>query len=205
MTPFPELPLDVSRETLERLETHRRLLTHWNPRINLVSRNSLDDAWTRHFADSAQLWALRPPQARRWLDLGSGAGFPGLVIAALAAEATPGLEVTLVEADQRKATFLATAAREMGLSVAILTERIEALPPQDADVISARALAALEKLMAFMEKHRLPNGIGLFPKGETVHKEVGDAARRWRFEHKIHASVTDPRAAIVEVGVIDRA
>ena len=117
----------VSRETMARLETHLALLEQWNPRINLVSRASLADAWTRHFADSAQLWRLRPPGARVWLDLGSGAGFPGLVVAAMAADGEP-LEVHLVESDQRKAAFLATVVRETGVRATVHAERAEAMP-----------------------------------------------------------------------------
>lgn len=195
---------DVSRETMARWQAHLALLRKWNPRINLVSRASLDAAWARHIADSAQLWALRPPGARLWLDLGSGAGFPGLVIAAMAAEAAPELAVRLVESDQRKAAFLREAARAAGLTVVVLGERVEALPPQAADVVSARALAPLTDLIGMAEKHRRPGGIALFPKGATVHKELADAAAHWRFDHKIHASLTEQQAALVEIGAIDR-
>lgn len=195
---------DVSRETLARLEAHLALLAKWNPRINLVSKASLADPWTRHIADSAQLWRLRPREPRLWLDLGSGAGFPGLVIAALALEATPGLEVRLVESDQRKAAFLREVIRTAGLPATVLDRRVEALPPQAADVVSARALAPLADLLAMVEKHRRPGGIGLFPKGETVHKEIADARAHWRFDHNIHASLTEQKAAVVEIGAIDR-
>ena len=136
---------DVSRETVERLETHVALLCKWNPRINLVAASTLAEVWTRHVADSAQLWPLRPPGARLWLDLGSGAGFPGLVVAALAAEEAPDLRVRLVESDARKAAFLATVAREADLPAEVLVERWQRLPPQAADVVSARALAPLDR------------------------------------------------------------
>ncbi len=195
---------DVSRETLARLAAHLTLLERWNPRINLVSKASLAGAWTRHFADSAQLWRLRPPAPALWLDLGAGAGFPGLVIAALAAEDAPALQVRLVESDQRKAAFLREAARAAGLSVDVLDVRIEDLPPQQADVVSARALAPLADLLPMLEKHRRPGGIGLFPKGATVHKEIADAATQRRFDHKIYASLIEQKAAIVEIGAIER-
>jgi 16S rRNA (guanine527-N7)-methyltransferase len=196
---------DVSRETMTRLEAHRGLLEAWNRRINLVSRASLDDVWHRHFADSAQLWGLRPAGARHWLDLGAGAGFPGLVIAALAAEQMPGLRVTLVESDQRKAVFLRAAAQAADLAVTVLAERAERLPGQLADVVSARAVAPLSQLLALAEKHLAPQGICLFPKGGTVHKEIADARARWRFDHRMHPSRTDSRAAIVEIGAMSRA
>jgi 16S rRNA (guanine527-N7)-methyltransferase len=195
---------DVSRETIARLQIHHDLLERWNPRINLVSKASLADAWGRHFADSAQLWPLRPDGARLWLDLGSGAGFPGLVVAAIAADEAPGLEVRLVESDQRKAAFLRTVVQAAELPAAVLDRRIEDLPPQAAGVVSARALAPLEALLGHAEKHRCPEGICLFPKGGSVHKEIADAKIRWRFEQKLHPSQTDPRGAIVEIGAINR-
>lgn len=196
---------DVSRETLDRLAIHHRLLAQWNPRINLVSRASLSESWRRHFADSAQLWRYRPAEVRFWLDLGSGAGFPGLVIAAIGADQAPSLHVTLVESDQRKAAFLRTVIRAASLPATVLDNRIESLPPQSADVVSARALASLDALLIHAEKHRSPGGICLFPKGETVHNEVAEARRTWRFDPVIHPSLTDPRAAIVEIGALHRA
>lgn len=197
--------VDVSRETIERLATHHRLLEQWNPRINLVSRATLPDAWRRHFADSAQLWRYAAPQAGTWLDLGSGAGFPGLVIAALAADQAPGLHIRLIESDQRKATFLRTVIRAAGLPASVDEARIEALPSQAADVVSARALASLPTLLGYAEKHRTAAGICLFPKGETVHNEMAEARRNWRFDAILHPSLTDPRAAIVEIGALHRA
>ena len=114
----------VSRETLERLETYEALLKQWQKTINLVAPSTLSDIWHRHFADSAQLLALAPPGAERWLDLGSGAGFPGLVLAILLAERGHG-RVTLIESDTRKAAFLGEVARRVGVAVDILGTRIE--------------------------------------------------------------------------------
>jgi 16S rRNA (guanine527-N7)-methyltransferase len=196
---------DVSRETLERLRVHQRLLDQWNPRINLVSRASLPHAWDRHFADSAQLWRLAPAGARLWLDLGAGAGFPGLVVAAIAAERAPNLHVHLIESDGRKATFLRTVARAAGLAVTVTDARIEMTPGVGADILSARALAPLDTLLAHAERHRRETGICLFPKGETVHNEIAEARRIWQFEPRIHPSLTDPRAAIIEIGAMNRA
>jgi 16S rRNA (guanine527-N7)-methyltransferase len=188
---------------MARLEVHLKLLQQWNPRINLVSPASLSSAWVRHFADSAQLWRLRPPRARLWLDIGSGAGFPGLVVAAMAAEVAD-LRLHLVESDHRKAAFLDTVIRTAGLAATVHAERVESLPAIGADVVSARALAPLEALIAMTEKHRRPGGIGLFPKGASVHKEIAEAAVRWHFDHAIHPSLTDPRTAIVEIGATRR-
>ena len=195
---------DVSRETVGRIEAHLALLRQWNPRINLVARSTLADAWVRHVVDSAQLWRLRPPATRLWVDFGAGAGFPGLVIAAIAAEASPKLRVRLVESDMRKAAFLRTAARAAGLPVDVIAERAEHLPPQGADVVSARAMMRLDGLLALTEKHCRPGGIGLFPKGATVHKELAEALRHRRFDHVVHSSLTHPQAAIVQIGAINR-
>lgn len=198
---------DVSRETLDRLTLLHDLVLRWNRRINLVARGGEADLWSRHLADSAQLWRLRPPAVRRWADLGAGAGFPGLVVAALAAADAPGAQIDLVESDARKAVFLSEAARilELAATVTVHAARAEALAPLGADVVSARALAPLERLLDLALRHRAPDGVGLFPKGASVHKEIEAAAVRWRFEHELHRSVTDPDAAIVEVGAASRA
>jgi 16S rRNA (guanine527-N7)-methyltransferase len=197
--------LDVSRETSERLERYADLVKRWNPKINLVSRASLDQLWTRHIIDSAQLFALRPTDARHWADLGSGGGFPGLVIAALAAEAAPDLRVTLVESDSRKAAFLATAARELGLTVTVKPERIEALAPLGADVLSARALAPLDTLLGYASRHLAPAGRALFPKGARAEEEIAAARKHWAFDLHRHPSKTAADGAILEIGAIAHA
>jgi 16S rRNA (guanine527-N7)-methyltransferase len=194
---------DVSRETMDRLDIHVALLAKWNPRINLVSRETLAGVWHRHVADSAQLWRLRPSHAQIWLDLGSGAGFPGLVIAAFASE-LPETRVRLVESDARKSAFLATVVREANLPAEVITARVEELDPQQADVVSARALAPLFTLLQMTTRHRRTDGIALFPKGRTVHKEIMEARGAWRFEPRVHPSLTDLAAGIVEVGALDR-
>jgi 16S rRNA (guanine527-N7)-methyltransferase len=195
---------DVSRETLERLKRYVALLERWNARINLVSRGDIRELWPRHLSDSAQLFSLLPRSAAHWTDLGTGAGFPGLVIAALALEARPDLRVTLVESDLRKAAFLGEAARVMGVAPAIRAERIEALAPLEADIVSARALAPLDDLLGMCEGHRRPGGLGLFLKGRSVHDEIAAARRRWRFEPRLHPSGTDSGGAIVEIGALSR-
>ncbi|TMV83054.1 16S rRNA (guanine(527)-N(7))-methyltransferase RsmG [Thioclava sp. BHET1] len=191
---------DVSRETMERLEHYAALLRKWNPAINLVSKSTLEELWTRHFLDSAQIYDHCPEGAQHWVDLGSGGGFPGLVIAILAAENRPGLRVTLVESDIRKATFLRTVARETKVSVQVLSDRIEHLPPLSADVLSARALAALPQLLEYAARHMAADGLALFPKGAT-HAEELDAARKiWTFSCNALASQTDPRSVILAIG-----
>ncbi len=197
--------LNVSRETFARLETLRDLLVKWNPRINLVAKSTIEDAWQRHIVDSAQIWPLANPQAQRWLDIGSGAGFPGLVVAAVAAEKAPQMQVTLVESDQRKCVFLQTAAREMGVTPRIESARIESLPPQNADILSARALAPLENLLEFAERHRNHNGICLFLKGQNADSELTSVASSWHISAEKFPSMTDSNAVILRIGEMKRA
>jgi 16S rRNA (guanine527-N7)-methyltransferase len=199
----PLLPeLDVSRETLERLEVFVAVLRKWSSRINLVSERSLEDIWHRHVLDSGQLYALAPKPFEYWLDLGSGAGFPGLVIAAIAAEKHPQARVTLVESDQRKAAFLRSASRETGLPITIHARRAEELPPQAADIVSARALAGLDSLLGLAHRHLRPGGTGIFPKGMRWVEEVAHARDRWSFSVQSCKSLTDAQAAILKVGEI---
>ena len=195
---------DVSRETIDRLKVYEGLLRKWNPKINLVSKSTLSDAWVRHFMDSAQIWYMAENNPQHWLDIGAGAGFPGLVIAAIAAEKSPEMRVTLVESDQRKSVFLRTVAREMGVNVDVITNRIEAIPPLNADVLSARALASLSDLLEFAEKHRKPDGICLFPKGASVDSELTRAAKTWHISYETLPSTTDSNAVVLRIGEFHR-
>lgn len=194
--------LDVSRETSDRLQGLAELLKKWNPAINLVSKTTLPQAWTRHILDSAQLYTLAPPQVPHWADLGSGGGFPGLVIAILSRELDPARVVTLVESDQRKATFLREAARQLGLSVAVIADRIEAIAPLSASVLSARALAGLPDLCAFAARHLSPTGLALYPKGASFQEELDQARRDWAFDVTIHPSDTDPASVVLALKAV---
>ncbi len=200
MTTTRDLPgLDVSKATLERLEAFETLARRWTEKINLVAPSTVPDLWTRHIADSAQLWPLAPEGAKTWADLGSGAGFPGLVIAILAAEAgTP--EVILIESDQRKCAFLRTAARELGIKSIILDQRVEAASPRQADIVSARALAPLPTLLPLVARHLAPGGTALLPKGRDFAAEL-DAARAqgWTFSSETLPSATDSSARILRL------
>lgn len=197
------LDLDVSRETLDRLADFHDLLTKWNPKINLVSKVSLADTWDRHIRDSAQVYPLAGT-CRNWVDIGSGGGLPGLVIAIVAREMNPDLHMTMIESDIRKSTFLRTVIRELGLSATVLTSRIEQAEPRNADVLSARALADLASLLPFADRHLNPSGQALFFKGETWQKEVEEARKAWSFDLVAHTSRTNPNAAILEVREIKR-
>lgn len=195
---------DVSRETCDRLTLYAALLTKWNPAINLVSKSTIPALWSRHFADSAQLLELAEIGSGSWADLGSGGGFPGMVVAILAAEKSPDLNITCVESDQRKATFLRTVARETGVDATVISERIEALPPLNADVVSARALAPLPALVGYANRHLAPEGIALFQKGTGQAKEVDLALASWAFRLDTIPSRTDRESTILKLRSIRR-
>ena len=159
--------LNVSRETIEKFQLYLTLLEKWQRRINLVSKSTLADAWQRHILDSGQLAAYYPPQTRQILDVGSGAGFPGLVLAIMG-----GVTVDLVESDQRKAVFLSTIIRELGLPAKVHNQRIETMPNLCPDVITARALAPVPKLLNLIETQLHSDGVCLFLKGASVEDEL---------------------------------
>jgi 16S rRNA (guanine527-N7)-methyltransferase len=196
--------VSVSRETAARLAAFAALVRKWNPAINLVSKASLAELETRHIADSEQLFELAGVTAGHWVDLGTGGGFPGLVVAIRAAGEAPDLRVTCIESDTRKAAFLMTAARELGLAVTLLAERIEAADPQAADVVSARALAPLAALLPLAVRHLGAGGFAIFPKGAQHAKEVVQARTGWRFELTDWPSRTDPEARILKLEAITR-
>lgn len=196
---------DVSRETSERLDHFVELLKKWSKSINLVSRSTMEHVWHRHIADSAQIWPLAPKEAQIWADLGSGGGLPGMVIAILAHELRPSLRVTLVESDLRKSAFLSTASRELGLTTNVLAKRIEEVPPLGADVVSARALAPLDRLLPLAARHLGENGVGLFPKGVKHVDELAAALASWRFTHETYKSETESEAVIYKIGGLSRA
>lgn len=192
----------VSRETLAKLHAFAALLRKWNPTINLIGKTTLDDIWRRHFLDSAQLWPYVPDSARTAADFGSGAGFPAIILALVVAERQKPLVYHLVESDARKAAFLSNAARELDLALKVVNGRLESanLPP--ADLVTARAFAPLSELVRCTVRVRRPDGKALFLKGRSVDKELDEARRLWDFEYRLHASLTDAKAAVVEIGAI---
>jgi 16S rRNA (guanine527-N7)-methyltransferase len=187
---------DVSCETLARLKTYVALLTGWNEHHNLVSRASLADVWRRHVWDSAQLAPLIPESARILADLGSGAGFPGLVLAALLRDR---LKVTLFEATTKKCTFLAAAAQCMQLDVAIRNVRMEDAPSQPFDVVTARACAPLPVLLGYAQKFLGPNSVCLLLKGQNVAVELTEVHRCWSMESRSIPSKSDASGIILDV------
>jgi 16S rRNA (guanine527-N7)-methyltransferase len=189
---------NVSRETEARLATFSQIFRKWAKAVNLVAASTIDEMEERHIADSLQIGHFAPEEANRWVDFGTGGGFPGLIVAALQADTHPNRKFTLVESDQRKCTFLREAARAMGISVNVVTARIENLAPLNADIISARALAPLEQLCAYAQRHLAPQGTALFMKGEGYAKEVAQAKHAgWTFDLEYKASRTQTGSVIV--------
>jgi 16S rRNA (guanine527-N7)-methyltransferase len=189
----------VSRETLARLEAYAALLIQWSARINLVGRDTLADLWRRHILDSAQLFPMVPRTAHSLIDLGSGAGLPGLVLAVLG---VPGVE--LIEADSRKSTFLQEAARIAAADVTLRRCRIETVPPHPADVVTARACAPLNRLLELAERFIAPHTICLFPKGERFEEELTLARKAWTMSVSVEPSLSDRRGVILRLEQVAR-
>jgi 16S rRNA (guanine527-N7)-methyltransferase len=189
----------VSRETLARLHAYVDLLTAWTPRINLVGPRTLEDVWRRHILDSAQLRPLIPRSARVLVDLGSGAGLPGLILAILGVP-----EVHLVEADTRKCAFLREAARVTEATVTVHAQRLEKIAGFAADVITARALAPLALLLDHAERFIVPHSLLLFLKGSGAPEELTQARKGWRMREMLHSSVSDPSGIVLQLDEVSR-
>jgi 16S rRNA (guanine527-N7)-methyltransferase len=191
----------VPRETIHMLTRYADLLAHWQKSTNLVAASTLPGLWSRHFADSAQLTTLAQ-DARLWLDLGSGAGFPGLVVAILEAR-RPDFRMHLVESNRKKCAFLAEVVRETKAPVEIHATRIEDLGESaqrlKPDVVSARALAPLPRLFELAAPFFGPGTRGLFLKGEEAEAEIEAARKGWEFTARLHPSLTSAKSHIVEV------
>ncbi|MDX8349184.1 16S rRNA (guanine(527)-N(7))-methyltransferase RsmG [Cognatiyoonia sp. IB215446] len=194
----------VSRETYDDLVTFRDLVTKWTPKINLIAPSTVPDMWERHIVDSAQLYAFTSKSFAHWVDLGSGGGFPGIVMAIFAKVDVADARFTLIESDQRKATFLRTAARQLSLNVTVISERIDQTAPQEADIVSARALAPLSALFPMTSRHLKEDGKALFHKGKGAATEIADARRDWSFALEQHDSITDPAARLLIIQRISR-
>jgi 16S rRNA (guanine527-N7)-methyltransferase len=190
----------VSRETAERLATFVDLLARWRRVTNLIAEASFAEVWTRHVADSAQLLALTPG-AKHWVDLGSGAGFPGMVLAIQLAD-QPGTLVHLIESDQRKCAFLREVARATGAVAQVHAARIETIAPETlmpVDAVTARALAPLPQLLDFAKVWIAQGAVGIFPRGKTIDAQLRDNPASAGFEFETAPSRIDPRAAILIV------
>ena len=191
----------VPRETIHRLDRYAERLAHWQKSTNLIAPSTLPRLWPRHFADSAQIRGLAP-EARLWLDLGSGAGFPGLVVAILQT-GQPDFRMHLVESNKKKCAFLAEVVRATGAPVDIHAMRIEELGENAhslrPDVVSARALAPLPRLFELAQPFFGPRTRGLFLKGREAEAEIEAAKMKWDFAASLHPSLTSAGSHIVEV------
>ena len=194
---------NVSRETLSRLRAFEALVLKWTPKINLISKRDQAEIWERHILDSLQV-AECGLACDHWVDIGSGGGFPGIVVAIYAKEHWPNTRFTFIESDQRKCAFLRTVIRELELNASVIAKRIEEVPSQGADVLSARALADLSVLMVFADRHLSSSGIALFQKGASWKKEVEDARKTWSFDCEAVRSRTQDAAVILKVQGVSR-
>jgi len=191
---------DVSRETIDRLRIYYHLLHKWQNVKNLVSKNTINDAWFRHFADSAQILA-HAPGARSWLDIGSGGGFPGMVLAILSLQNDSLARVILVESDSRKCAFLREVARETGANVEVACDRAENVLPdaEGIDVVTARAVAPLSQLVGLTYELLAAGTIGLYMKGQDIGNELPEISKYSMLQAELLQSKTDPNGKIVKV------
>ncbi|HEX3430124.1 MAG TPA: 16S rRNA (guanine(527)-N(7))-methyltransferase RsmG [Rhizomicrobium sp.] len=189
---------NVSRETLARLKAFVGLLKDWNQRHNLVSQRSLEDVWRRHVWDSAQLADFVPHEARSLVDLGSGAGFPGVVLAILLRE-RPGFRTALYEATRKKCEFLRAAVLQTEVAAEVVNGRIEDAPPESFDVVAARACAPLSQLLLYAARFQGARTRNLFLKGQNVGAELTEAHKYWKMQVAKHPSRSDPSGTILVV------
>ena len=186
--------LNVSRETLDIFSVYGETLAKWQSKINLISGKTLDNVWRRHFLDCAQLHNLLPSGTKNILDIGSGAGFPGLVLAVMGVK-----NVTLVEADSKKCLFVSEVVRRTGRHANIVNCRIEEFDGGYFDVITARALAPMDKLLPYINPHFGPKTKGIFLKGQQVDRELTKAKKQWKLDYKTVQSITNDSGSIIVV------
>ena len=198
------LELDVSRETLDALKYFEDLVVLWNPAINLISNSSVSDLWSRHIVDSAQLFLFTLPDEGLWLDVGSGGGFPGIVVSIVAKELAPSLRVVLVESDNRKCVFLRTVIRELGLSVKVINDRIENVKLDDVVYLSARALRNLNSLLFIVENNVSRETVCIFPKGRSYKKELVESQKNWKFDFNLIDSNTSEDSKVIVLKGLER-
>ena len=191
--------LNVSRETLNGFYEYETLLSKWNEKINLVSKNTLVDIWERHFLDSGQIIKHVEVSGKRWVDVGSGAGFPGLVVALLLRDRKIDCDLVVVEKNPKKVFFLNEVIRKLNLSVEVVNDNIDNLEPLNADILTARAFSELNNLMEIAFRHRKKEGICLFLKGENYRIELDKTLNYWFFDYDIVDSLSSPSGKIIRV------
>ena len=175
---------DVSRETLLKLRAYEASLQEWQNKFNLVSKSSLEDAWNRHFIDSMQLFKYIPQSVQSLYDFGSGAGFPGMVLAIMAAEKTP---------------YLKHVSEICSVNVEIFNQRIESLPKNKVDVVTSRAMTSLSDLLGYAYPFCKKETVCIFPKGKKHQEEIDEAKKHWQFECQIHPSETSSEGVILVI------
>ena len=190
---------NVSRETFDKLKHYQSMLIEWQDKFNLVSSSTLEDAWNRHFLDSAQLFSLIPNQAKILYDFGSGAGFPGMVLAIMANEKMPNLQVSLIESTTKKTLYLNAVKAETNTNVTILNDRIEKLRLPQADVITSRAMASLTELLGYAYRFCKKESLCIFPKGKKYAEELAEAHKHWKFKCQIIASSQSDEGKILVI------
>ena len=188
----------LSENVKNKLKIYENNLKKWQSKINLVSSSTLNDVYERHFYDSLQLWELIPKNAKTLIDFGSGAGFPALVLAILNQEENNGkIKISLVESDARKCAFIEQTARLCGVQVSIINKRIEDIEPFEADVVTARALASLDKLLDYSRDFVSDKSLCLFLKGEKVDEEIENAKKKYRFDYEKISSQTSKNSSVL--------
>ena len=191
--------LNVSRETLNGFYEYETLLSKWNEKINLVSKNTLVDIWERHFLDSGQIIKHVEVSGKRWVDVGSGAGFPGLVVALLLRDRKIDCDLVVVEKNPKKVFFLNEVIRKLNLSVEVVNDNIDNLEPLNADILTARAFSELKNLIEIAFRHRKKEGICLFLKGENYRMELDKTLNYWFFDYEIIDSLSSSSGKIIRV------
>lgn len=188
----------ITPETLELYKRWHELLTRWNSRINLVASGTLNDFWLRHALDSHQTYPCLPTGTKSVIDLGAGAGLPGIAMAIMMRD-TQNARVTLVESNGKKCNFLRTVIRELSLPANVVQHRAENLTPEPYDVVTARAFAPLPRLLSYTQPFWHGGTLGIFPKGESWETEINNAAAEWEFKYEARPSQTDDQARILIV------
>ena len=183
--------------TWEKLDAFVNMIRVWNVGVNLVAKSTLEDVWSRHILDAAQLFGFRPPGNLRWLDVGSGAGLPGMVLAIMSEADACDHEFILVEANTRRAEFLKMVVRELGMNVSIVSLRVEQCAPVEADIVTARAVADIDKLVKLFLPHLTSGGCAILPKGRSYRREIQLASRHWKFSWQAFPSLTSTDGMIV--------
>lgn len=190
---------NVSRETLSKFEQYHELLLMWGKKINLIGKTTIDDFWNRHILDSAQILEYIKPSDNSIIDLGSGAGFPGLVVAKLISETNTNALVTLVDSSVKRCAFLREAARVLDVKVNVENKKVEEIESSHYDILTARAFTALDNLLNYSSSFAQINTRMLFLKGSEVDKEIKDAQKNWLFDYTIHPSISDDRGCVIEI------